>query len=70
MNWLVIAGIVLTLAGLGCLIYCVLKAVRISRSDADEDTRKAALQRLVAVNAGGVALSAFGLIFVIFGLLF
>ena len=69
MGWLVGLGALLTLAGLGLLGYCIMTALRVQRSDADDEAKRAALQPLVAMNMGGVALSVFGLIVLVVGLL-
>ena len=69
MSWLIWPGAALTLAGLGLLIYCIMTAMRVQRSDSDDEAKREALQPLVAMNMGGVALSVFGLIVVVVGLL-
>ena len=70
MMWLVIPGLVLTVGGLGLLVFCIARAMQIRKDRGiDEDARRQALRGLVAVNFGGVALSAFGLIVATVGFL-
>ena len=70
MEWLVAPGIALTIAGLGALMFCILKAVRVRRGADSEDDQRKTLQQLVAINFAGVALSAFGLILITMGIFF
>jgi len=65
MEILVYIGTVLTLAGLGLLGFCIYRARQIQR----DDLPQAELQKLVAFNLGGLALSAIGLMCVMLGLL-
>ena len=69
MTSLIVAGSLLTLAGLGVLLFTIRKAAQIRRSKSDDEANRAALKRLVATNFAGLALSAFGLIVVVVGLL-
>lgn len=70
MKILIYFGIVLTVLGLGGLIWCIFAALKARREDAsDEDALKQKLQKLVAYNLGSLALSAFGLIVIVVGIL-
>lgn len=64
MDILVYIGTLVVLAGLGLLGYCIVAAKRIQRDDEPKDS----LQKLVAYNLGGLALSAIGLMCVVLGL--
>lgn len=69
MSWLILPGTILTLLGLAALGYCIVTAYKISKSGAEPDAARTKLQKLVAVNFAGVALSALGLMMVVIGLL-
>lgn len=69
MDYLLIGGTVLTLAGVALLLWCVLLAVRAKRSGLPEAQMKAALQKVVALNLGALAISALGLMAVVIGLI-
>lgn len=69
MTAIVIAGAILTLVGLALLVWSVLKAWRIKQTpDLDETAAKAEMQRMIAINMGGVALGFLGLGIVMVGL--
>ena len=69
MEYLLIGGIVLTLAGVALLMWCVVLAVRARRSGLPDAQMKAALQKVVALNLGALAISALGLMTVVTGLI-
>ena len=69
MEYLLIGGIVLTLAGVALLMWCVVLAVRARRSGLPDSQMKAALQKVVALNLGALAISALGLMAVVTGLI-
>lgn len=69
MDYLLTGGIALTLAGVGMLLACVWLAVRAKRSGLPDAQMKAALQRVVALNLGALALSALGLMAVVIALI-
>ncbi len=69
MEILVLAGMVLTLAGLGGLVWCILAGVNIRRAAPPPEEMHARLQKLLAINLGSVAVSALGLAAVVAGLL-
>ncbi|MGR3468467.1 MAG: hypothetical protein ACU0CI_11375 [Shimia sp.] len=68
MTWLVTLGTLITLAGLGGLIFCIVAVFRARRRAEDEAALKARLQRVVAWNLAALAVSAIGLMCVIMGL--
>lgn len=61
-------GSALTLIGLVGLGYCILEGLRIRRAGGTTEENKGRFQRLIAINFGALALSAFGLICVIMGI--
>ncbi|MGR3493510.1 MAG: hypothetical protein ACU0DW_15775 [Shimia sp.] len=68
MGWLVTLGTIITLAGLGGLIFCIVAVFRARRNAPDEAALKARLQRVVAWNLAALGVSAIGLMCVIMGL--
>ncbi|MEM1375600.1 MAG: hypothetical protein AAGF78_14605 [Pseudomonadota bacterium] len=66
---LVPLGIVITLAGLALLGYCIVSVLRARRAGLSDADMKARLQKLVAVNLGALAVAGIGLMCVVTGLL-
>lgn len=66
---MVIAGVIVTLLGLGGLCYCILQAYKARKSGLEGEELAAHLQGLVAINLGALFLSAIGLLLVILGIL-
>lgn len=62
-------GVLLTLAGLAGLVWCIRQALVIRRMKADPDAQRQALARLLPVNLGSLLLSALGLMAVVTGIL-
>ena len=62
-------GAALTLAGVAGLVWCIVLAVRAKRSGLADAAMKAALQRVVALNLGALALSGLGLMLVVVGVI-
>lgn len=69
MEILIAIGGVATIAGLGGLGWCILRALRIRRAHLPRDITRARLSRLVAVNLGSVGCAAIGLALIAAGLL-
>jgi hypothetical protein len=69
MEALVWIGAVLTVAGLAGLGYCVAVALRAKREGLQGEAMEARLRGLVAWNLGSLAVSAIGLICVLFGII-
>ena len=69
MDYLLIGGIVLTLVGVAMLLWCIFLAVKAKRSGLPDAQMKAALQKVVALNLGALALSALGLMAVVIALI-
>jgi len=65
---IVFAGLVLVVAGLGGLGYCIREGYRIRRANLPPDVVTSKLHRLIAVNLGAVALAALGLAVLVVGL--
>ena len=68
MEYLVIGGVVLTLAGIVGLIACIVIAMRARKAGLEDAELRARLQKVVALNLGALMLSALGLIAVVTGL--
>jgi hypothetical protein len=68
MEMLVWGGAALTLGGLGVLVWCIVTVARAKRAGLDDSELRARLQRIVAVNLAGLAVSALGLMLVIVGI--
>ncbi len=69
MKYLIWGGAGLTLLGVLMLIVCIVLAFRARKSGLPDDQVKAALQRVVALNLGALALSFLGLMAVITGII-
>lgn len=69
MQKLVLLGLLLTVAGLGGLGWCIVQGLRIRRAALPPPEIHARLHRLVAINLGSVALAALGLAALIAGLM-
>lgn len=67
---LVAIGVLLTLAGLGGLIWCILTARKIQKGDIPEERAPAVLSRLSAINMASVGGATLGLAVVLLALLF
>ena len=69
MEILIWLGAGLTLLGVLGLIWCIVLAMRAHKSGLPDDQVKAALQRVVALNLGALAVSAIGLMMVVMGVI-
>ena len=69
MENLIWIGAVVTLLGLGGLVWCILTVHRAKREGLDDAAMKTRLQKVVAVNMGALFLSAVGLMMVVVGIL-
>jgi len=65
---LVPIGSIITLLGLGGLIFCIITVIRARRAGLSDEDLKARLQKVVAWNLGALAVSALGLMLVIVGI--
>ncbi len=68
MEYLIWMGALVSLIGVGILIYCIAATLKARRYTTDEADLKASLQRLAAINMGALAVSAVGLMMVILGI--
>jgi hypothetical protein len=69
MAFLIVPGLILTVAGLAGLGYCIVQGFHIRRAAPPPETIHARLHRLLAVNLGSVALAGLGLALLLAGLL-
>ena len=69
MDWLIWTGAAVTLAGLGGLVWCILRVAAARRAGLDDAALRARLQAVVALNLGALLLSALGLMLVVAGIL-
>ena len=68
MDWLIWIGTVLSIIGLGGLLWCIAEALRARRSGLDDAGLRTRLQRLVAWNMAALLLSMLGLAIVVVGI--
>ena len=69
MEILIVAGAVVTLAGLAGLVWCILRVARARKAGLDDAALRAVMQKTVALNMGALFLSVIGLMLVVVGLL-
>jgi hypothetical protein len=69
MHGLALLGLVLTIAGLAGLGYCIVQGMRIRGGALPPPEIHARLHRLLAINLGSVALAGFGLAVLVVGML-
>ena len=69
MDWLIVLGAILALAGVGGLIWCIVLALRLRRAGLPDDQLRTRFQRLVIVNLGALGVSSLGLMLVVAGIL-
>lgn len=68
MDILIILGALVSLIGLGAIVYCIVSAMRIRKAKLDDEQMRARLQGLVAWNLGGLFTSVIGLLLVVVGI--
>lgn len=68
-DMLVWGGAALTLLGLAALLWCIVTVIRIRRAGLDENTFRARMQGILAVNMGALVISALGLMTVVLGIM-
>ena len=69
MDWLIIIGTVIALAGLAGLVVSALRVVRARRAGLDDAALKEAVRGAMVLNMGAFALSALGLMMVVVGVI-
>ncbi len=70
MDWLVYLGTAVCLAGIGGVVFCLLRALQVQKSSPDDAEIRRRLQLLIPVNYGSVLGAILGLFLVVLGLLF
>ncbi len=68
MDWLIVLGAILSLLGVGGLVWCILLAIRLRGITLPEDQMKAKFQRIVVVNLAALGTSSLGLMLVVAGI--
>jgi hypothetical protein len=68
MQLLIIIGSVVSLAGVGGLIWCILLALKARKSGMEDEAMRAELQRVVIYNMAALGVSALGLMMVVLGI--
>ena len=68
MRVLIWIGALLTLAGLGLLVWLIGNVMKLRKSGLDEAAMRARLEKLGPMNFGALALSFLGLIMVVMGI--
>lgn len=69
MDGLIWGGALLSLLGVAGLIWCIVLAFRARKSGAPDAEIRARLQKVVAINLAALALSFFGLMLVLVGVI-
>jgi hypothetical protein len=69
MDGLILAGVALSLAGLGGILWCIVTVWRAKRAGLDDAALRARLQRVVTVNLAALLTSALGLGLIAVGLI-
>ncbi|RDC71060.1 hypothetical protein DLJ49_16150 [Rhodovulum sp. 12E13] len=69
MDGLILAGVALSVAGLGGILWCIVTVWRAKRAGLDDDALRARLQRVVTVNLAALLTSALGLGLIAVGLI-
>ncbi|HHS93943.1 MAG TPA: hypothetical protein ENK63_01170 [Rhodobacterales bacterium] len=69
MGWLIVIGIAVSSIGLIGLIVSILRVVKAKRAGLSDDDLKQAVARAMPLNMGSFALSAFGLMMVVVGVI-
>ena len=65
---MVVLGVLVTLGGLGLLIYCISSVARARKAGLPDNELRAKIQRVVAINLAALFISTIGLMMVIVGL--
>ncbi|WP_460274523.1 hypothetical protein [Celeribacter sp. ULVN23_4] len=61
MDAIIWGGVVLTLIGVGLLVYCIVAAMKAKKLGGTDDEIRARLQKVVALNLAALFISALGL---------
>lgn len=68
METLIWIGTLISLAGLGGIIWCILAIVRVRRAGLDDNELRKSLAKLIPINIGSLFCSVAGLVLVILGI--
>lgn len=69
MQLLILIGAVLSLGGVGGLIWCIILALRARKAGLEDEAMRARLQHIVTLNMIALGVSALGLMLVVAGIL-
>lgn len=69
MKLLILAGALVSLGGVGGLIWCIVLALRARKAGLDDEAMRARLQYVVTLNMVALGVSALGLMLVVAGIL-
>lgn len=69
MDYLIWGGAALSMLGVAGLVWCIVLGVKARKSGLPDEEIRRNLQRVVAINLGALALSFFGLMLVIVGVI-
>ncbi len=70
MQALIWTGAVISVAGLGGLIWCIFKVASAKRAKLSDEALRDVVKRVVPINLGSLFLSVIGLMMVVFGVFF
>ncbi|NJM84527.1 MAG: hypothetical protein HC844_20620 [Tabrizicola sp.] len=68
MQALIWSGSLVSIIGIGVLVYCILRAMRARRAGLEDAAMRAELQRVVMINMAALGVSALGLMLVVLGI--
>ena len=68
MEWLIIGGAVISLCGIGGLIWCILMALKARKASTNDEDLRLRLQKVVLLNMAALGVSAIGLMLVVTGI--
>ena len=68
MDWLIWTGAAVSVAGLGGLVWCILRVWRARRARLPDEALRAVVKSVVPVNMGALFASVIGLMMVILGI--
>ncbi|EKX55858.1 hypothetical protein V6Z72_18705 [Cereibacter sphaeroides] len=69
MEWMIWIGALISLAGVGGLVWCIWLALQARQSGLDDAAMRERLQRVVVLNVAALGVSALGLMCVVMGIL-
>lgn len=69
MKWMIWAGALMSLCGVGGLLWCIMLALKARSAGLTDDAMRARLQHIVTLNMIALGVSALGLMAVVVGIL-